>query len=132
MVLKGHHLPVAFLAAPIAPAVAPPVTFLAAPPVPLVIFFSIALAGFGCIIVRCPVGQMQWSVLQCGGHTGAACAALTVYRVTVTIAVNNTAAAIANDRCFYIKSCVKHTNINITEKTIYHSVSSPLICSYQN
>ena len=42
-----------------------------------------------------------------------ALAALTVYRVTVTIAVNNTAAVIANDACLCIKSCGINTDIKV-------------------
>jgi hypothetical protein len=110
---------VAFLAAPISPAAPLPVIFLAALTVALVIFFSIAFAGFGCIIVRCPVGQTQWSVLQCGGHTGVACAALTEYRVIVKIDANSTAAAMANNICLCIKSCVIGTKIKVFYMKLY-------------
>ena len=72
---------------------ASPVIFFAVPPVALVIFFAVP-----------PVALVA---LPC------ALAALTVYRVTVTIAVNNTAAVIANDACLCIKSCGINTDIKV-------------------
>jgi len=70
-----------------------PVMFFAVPPVALVMFFAVP-----------PVALVA---LPC------ALAALTVYRVTVTIAVNNTAAVIANDACLCIKSCGINTDIKV-------------------
>lgn len=55
-----------------------------------------------------------------------ALAALTVYRVTVTIAVNNTAAAIANDVCLYIKSRGIDTDI----KVLYIEATVPTYLQY--
>jgi hypothetical protein len=72
---------------------ASPVMFFAVPPVALVMFFAVP-----------PVALVA---LPC------ALAALTVYRVTVTIAVNNTAAVIANDACLCIKSCGINTDIKV-------------------
>jgi hypothetical protein len=60
--------------------------FFAAPPVAFVMFFAAP-----------PVALVALSAC--------ALAALTVYRVTVTIAVNNIVAVIANDVCLCIKSC---------------------------
>jgi hypothetical protein len=74
---------------------ASPVMFFAVPPVALVMFFAVP-----------PVALVA---LPC------ALAALTVYRVTVTIAVNNTAAVIANDACLCIKSCGINTDIKVLD-----------------
>ncbi|MFY9873070.1 MAG: hypothetical protein WAK17_25450, partial [Candidatus Nitrosopolaris sp.] len=65
---------------------ATPDMFFAAPPVAFVMFFAAP-----------PVALVALSAC--------ALAALTVYRVTVTIAVNNIEAVIANDVCLCIKSC---------------------------
>jgi hypothetical protein len=65
---------------------ATPDMFFAAPPVAFVMFFA---APPVALVALC----------------ACALAALTVYRVTVTIAVNNIVAVIANDVCLCIKSC---------------------------
>src|SRR5437879_163243 len=86
---------------------APPVAlviFFAAPPVALVIFFAAPPVALVIFFAAPPVALVA---LPC------ALAALTVYRVTVTIAINNTAAVITNDVCLCIKSCGINTDIKV-------------------
>lgn len=82
------YLPIALLILPMAPLV----MFFNVPPVALVIFFSElpALLALPCAFT-----------------------ALTVYKVTVTIAANNTTAVIANSIGLSIKSYTKETNIKV-------------------
>jgi hypothetical protein len=83
---------------------ASPVIFFAVPPVALVIFFAVPPVALVIFFAVPPVALVA---LPC------ALAALTVYRVTVTIAINNTAAVIANDACLCIKSCGINTDIKV-------------------
>jgi hypothetical protein len=85
------------------PAAAPDM-FFAAPPVALVMFFAAPPVALVMFFAAPPVALVA---LPC------ALAALTVYRVTVTIAVNNTAAVITNDVCLCIKSCGINTDIKV-------------------